>query len=192
VAGVRTTLVRSDGYDPFSTNDALTQFSVSMERVVVRRDAFVFAAGIVTDYGLASAHARRAESELQAWRLGALAEGRYQRWQGGYGFVRFAPAALGMTARLTDSSTPGGGRLEDNFWLASGDLSGGAAVRVTPAPTPLAVWLRAEGGYSWAASHHLMLAPEAAPQDQAKLAPVDLGTISPRGAFFRFSIALAY
>ena len=192
VAGVRSMLVRSAGYDPFATNDALTQVSLGMERLLLRREGFGFAAGAVTEYGLSSASARSAEGELQAWRLAAVAEGRYQPWHGGYGFLRVAPGVLGMVARLTDSSSPTDSTLEDSFQVFSADISGGAAVRLGPPPNPVSVWFRAEGGYSWAGSHHLMLAPGAAPRDQAKLAPVDLGTINPGGAFFRLSIALAY
>ena len=45
-AGLRTMLVRSAGYDPFSGDDVLAQFSLGIEHMVLRSDAFVFAAGI--------------------------------------------------------------------------------------------------------------------------------------------------
>jgi hypothetical protein len=192
MAGIRTTLVRSAGYDPFSTTDVLTQFSAAIQRVMVRSDAFVFAAGAVTEFGLTSAQARSAPSELQAWRLSVAAEGRYQPWQRGYGFVRVAPGVLGMSAQIRDASAPNGGTLQDTFQVLSADVSGGAAARLGPPANPVAIWMAAEAGYSWAGSHHLMLAPSAAARDQPKLAPLDLGTIEPRGAFFRLSLALAY
>jgi hypothetical protein len=191
-AGLRSMLVRSAGYDPFSGNDVLAQFSLGIERVVLRSDAFVFAAGIGGDYGRTSSTARGASSALGVGRISLIAEGRYQPWERGYGFVRFAPGWLGMSATLTDASSPTTGSLEDSFGVLSVDTSAGAAARLSPAPDPIAVWVTLEGGYSWAGSHHLRLAPGAAPRDQAKLAPLDLGTIDPRGAFFRLALAITY
>jgi len=185
-------LVRSAGYDPFAGDDLLSQLSLGIERVVMRSDAFVFAAGIGGDYGRNSGRARGASSEIAAGRLALIAEGRYQPWERGYGFVRFAPGWLGMTATLTDASTPNNATLSDSFGVLSADISAGAAARLSPAPDPIAAWIALEGGYSWAGSHHLLLAPGAAPRDQAKLAPLDLGTIDPRGVFFRLALAITY
>jgi len=190
--GLRSMLVRSAGYDPFSGNDVLAQFSLGIERLVLRSDAFVFAAGIGGDYGQTSSIARGASSELAVGRISLIAEGRYQPWERGYGFVRFAPGWLGMKATLTDASAPNAVTLEDSFGVLSADISAGAAARLSPAPDPIAVWVSLEGGYSWAASHHLRLAPGAAARDQAKLAPLDLGTIDPRGVFFRLALAITY
>ena len=63
-AGLRTMLVRSAGYDPFSGDDVLAQFSLGIEHLVLRSDAFVFAVGIGGDYGRNSSKARGASSEL--------------------------------------------------------------------------------------------------------------------------------
>lgn len=191
-AGLRTMLVRSAGYDPFAGNDALIQLSLGVERVVVRNGAFVFAGGIGGDYGQTSSRARGASTQLHVGRISLLAEGRYQPWERGYGFVRFAPGWLGMSATLTDGSAPTTAALQDSFGVLSADISAGAAARVSPAPDPVAAWITLEGGYSWAGSHHLLLAPGAPPRDQAKLAPLDLGTIDPRGAFFRLALAITY
>jgi hypothetical protein len=68
----------------------------------------------------------------------------------------------------------------------------GGAIRLNNPPTPLAAWICADAGYSLAQSHHLLLSPSAAPRDQAKLAGVDLGTINPRGAFLRFTLAVTF
>jgi hypothetical protein len=191
-AGLRTMLVRSAGYDPFSGNDVLPQFSLGIERLVVRSGALVFAAGIGGDYGRTSSRARGASSELTVGRISLIAEGRYQPWERGYGFVRVAPGWLGVAATLTDASSPNGAVLEDSFGVLSADISAGAAARLSPAPDPVAAWVTLEGGYAWAASHHLRLAPGAAPRDQAKLAPLDLGTIDPRGVFFRLALVITY
>jgi len=191
-AGLRTNLVRSTGYDPFSGDDILAQLSLGIEHVILRSDRFVFAAGIGGDYGRTSSMARGASSELAVGRISLIAEGRYQPWERGYGFVRFAPGWLGMAASLTDASAPNAATLEDRFGVLSADISAGAAARLSPAPDPIAAWVTLEGGYSWAGSHHLQLAPGAAARDQAKLAPLDLGTIDPRGGFFRLALVVTY
>ena len=190
--GVRSALIRSAGFDPFSGNDVLTQVSLGFERVLVRREALAFAAGIGTDFGGSDATARSAPSDIRVWRFTLVAEGRYQPWQRAYGFVRFAPGMLRASVEVEDTSTPNRQRLEDSFDVLAADTSLGAAVRLSGPADPVAAWITAEGGYGWAASHHLLLAPAAAPRDQAKLAPLDLGTIDPRGAFLRLAVAITY
>ena len=190
--GLRSTFIRSAGFDPFSDRDVLHQISLAAEHVFVRSGAFGFAAGIGADFGGSDAVARGAPAALSIWRLSALAEGRVQPWQRVYGFVRVAPGMLRMQANLADASSPNARRLEDTFDLLSADASAGAAVSLSGPANPVAAWLTAEGGYGWAGSHHLLLAPPAAPRDQPKLAPVDLGTIDPRGAFLRLAVAITY
>jgi hypothetical protein len=191
-AGLRNSIIRSTGYDPFSGSDVLLQISFAAERVFVRQGGFAFAAGGAVDYGASTADARNASAEFGMWRLAAVAEGRYYRWERAYAFARVAPGMLRGSAQLSDPSSPNGTPLADHFDVLSADASLGAALRLSGPANPIAVWLTAAGGYGWAGSHHLLLAPEAAPRDQAKLAPVDLGTIDPRGAFFRLAVAITY
>lgn len=190
--GVRSTFIRSAGFDPFSDHDVLHQFTLTAEHVFIRRGAFGFAAGLGGEFGGSDAVARGAPATLSVWRFSALAEGRYQPWQRAYGFVRVAPGLLRMNAILADASSPNSRRLEDTFSLPAADASAGAAFSLTGPANPVAAWIIAEGGYGWAGGHHLLLAPPAAPRDQPKLAPVDLGTIDPRGAFLRLAVAITY
>jgi hypothetical protein len=190
--GWRMTFIRSAGFDPFSENDLLSQISFGFQRVLARRDALAFAAGAAADFGAGDATARGAPSHMSLWRFTAVAEGRYRFWEHGYGFLRVAPGFLHGSAEVQDSSAPTLGPLTDDFDGLAADASGGAALRVSGSTTPVAAWLSAEGGYGWAASHHLRLAPSASAQDQAKLAPVDLGNIDPRGVFMRLSLLITY
>jgi hypothetical protein len=189
---IRNTFVRSSGFDPFSATDVLPQFSLTAERVFARSGAAAFAAGLAAEYGGSSADARNAPAQISMWRLSAVAEGRYCPWQRAYGFVRFAPGMLRVSAELSDASAPNAKRLVDDFDLLSIDTSLGAAVRMSGPANPIAAWISAEGGYGWTGSHHLLLATSAAARDEAKLAPVDLGTIDPRGVFLRLSVAITY
>jgi hypothetical protein len=190
--GVRSTFIRSAGFDPFSSNDLMSQVSLAFEHVVVRRDAFGFAAGVTGDFGGSDSIARNSPSNFKLWRFTAVAEGRYQPLPRAYGFVRFAPGLLRASAEVDDASSPNGQRLEDSFDVLAVDTSAGAAVRLSGPANPVAAWITAEGGYGWAGSHHLLLEPAAAARDQTKLAPLDLGTIDPRGVFLSFAVAITY
>jgi len=190
--GVRTTLIRSSAFDPFSGTDAMPQLSLSIAHPLLRSGSFVVAAGFGTDYGVSSSEARGVASSLSLWRLTAFAEGRYYGRSYAYGFARLAPGLLRGGATLVDPSSPNAKNLEDHFDVLAIDPSVGAAVRVSGESSPVGAWVSAEGGYGWAQGHHLMLAPPASPRDQSKIAPVDLGNIDPRGAFFRVAFAITY
>jgi hypothetical protein len=191
-AGMRTTLIRSAGFDPFSRSDALPQLSLALAHPFAQQGAFAVSAGIGMDYGEASATARSTPATLSIWRLSAIAEGRYYLWPFAYAFARFAPGMLRGGAILADASSPTGGQLEDHFDVLGADASLGAAIRISGPANPVAVWACAEGGYGFAQGHRLLLAPPAPARDQPRLAPVDLGRIDPRGAFLRFTLALTY
>jgi hypothetical protein len=190
--GVRTSLIRSGGYDPFSASDVLPQISMGVEHPIVLHEAFAFAAGLAADYGLTTSEARGVPSSLSAWRLSVVAEGRFYPRPYAYGFARVAPGIFRGSASLDDPSSANGSALEDHFDVLSADASAGGALRLTNTPSPIAAWIYGESGYGFAQSHHLQLAPAAAPRDQAKLAAIDLGTIAPRGAFFRFGLAITF
>jgi hypothetical protein len=190
--GVRTSLIRSAGYDPFSSSDALPQISMGVAHPIVLHDAVAVAVGLAIDYGLASSEARGVPSGLSAWRLSVVGEGRFYPRPYAYGFARLAPGIFRGAATLDDASSPNGAPLEDHFDLLSADASVGGALRLNNTPSPMAAWVCADAGYGFTQSHHLLLAPAAPPRDQAKLGAIDLGTINPRGAFVRFTLAVTF
>jgi len=190
--GMRGTLIRSNGFDPFSSTDLLPQVSLSLQHPFAREGAFGVAAGVSMDYGEANADARGTPSTFKAWRLSVVLEGRYYPRPYAYAFARLAPGMLRAAAVLNDASSPNGNQLADHFDLPAVDGSAGAAFRISGPANPVAAWLCVEAGYGWARSHHLFLTPAAPPRDQAKLAAVDLGTIDPRGAFMRVALAITY
>jgi hypothetical protein len=190
--GVRTTVIRSAGFDPFAGSDVLAQISAGVERPFVRQGNFVVAAGLGLDYGEANSAARGVPSRLSLLRLTVVAEGRYYLAPYAYAFGRFAPGVLSGSAGLTDASSPNGARLDDRFDLLAADTSAGGAFRLSGPVSPVGAWIIVEGGYGWAQSHRLLLAPEADARDQPKIAAVDLGTLSPRGMFMRFALAITY
>jgi hypothetical protein len=190
--GVRVAFIKDRAFDPFSDNDAFTQFSLSGTRVIARGERVALAAGLVLDLGGTGATARGAPSDLFLTRLSALAEGRYQPWDRLYGFVRLAPGLLHGSASLTDESSPAGSSLATTFNAFSVDASAGAALRLgSLGDTRLGAWLVGDGGYGWVQSERLLLAPSLG-ADQSKAGTLDLGSLAPSGAFFRVALALVY
>jgi hypothetical protein len=74
--GYRGSFVTSPGFDPFSTNDFLPQFSISASRTVVASGPVSFAAGLAWDYGSSGATARGDATSLSTHRLTVPLEGR--------------------------------------------------------------------------------------------------------------------
>jgi|1186.fasta_scaffold571368_1 hypothetical protein len=192
-AGVRTMYIKSAGFDPFSTNDGFVQFSLSGLGVVARKDRLSFAVGVGLDVGSSSANARGAPSSMSLTHPSALAEGRYQPWSRLYLFARLAPGLVHGAATIDDASSPAGSGLTTDFDAFSLDASGGGAFCLGAVGTArVGVWLLADGGYSWVAGQDLILAPTLGNADQNKAGTLDLGTVAPRGGFFRISMALSY
>jgi hypothetical protein len=192
-AGVRTMYIKSAGFDPFSTNDGFVQFSLSGLGVVARSGRLSFALGAGLDVGSSSATARNAPSSLSLTHPSALAEGRYQPRSRLYLFARVAPGLMHGTATIKDASSPSSPGLTTDFDAFSLDASGGGAFCLGAVGTArVGVWLLADGGYGWVAAQDLVLAPTLNAPDQSKGGTLDLGTLAPRGGFFRISMALSY
>jgi hypothetical protein len=191
-AGVRTMYIKSAGFDPFSSDDGFVQFSLSALGVIARRDRLSFAVGLGLDLGSSSATARGAPSSLTLTHLSALAEARYQPWSRLYLFARVAPGFVHGTATIDDASSPSSSGLTADFDAFSLDAGGGAAFCLgAVGAARVGVWLLADGGYGWVAGQDLILAPTLN-ADQSKAGTLDLGTLAPRGGFFRISMALGY
>ncbi|HSS37331.1 MAG TPA: hypothetical protein VLT58_01055 [Polyangia bacterium] len=192
-AGVRAMYIKSAGFDPFSTDDGFVQFSLTGLGVIARKGRLSLAVGIGLDVGSSSATARGAPSSLSLTRPSALAEGRFQPWSRLYLFARLAPGLVHGTATINDASSPSGSGLTADFDAFSLDASaGGAFCLGAIGSAGLGVWLLADGGYSWVAGQDLVLAPTLSNADQPKAGTLDLGTLAPRGGFFRISMALSY
>jgi hypothetical protein len=191
-AGVRTMYIKSAGYDPFSSDDGLVQFSLTGTRTMVRRDRLSLVGGVALDLGGSSASARGAPSSLTLTRLSALAEGRYQPASRFYLFARLAPGLLHGAATISDASSPAASGLSADFDLFSLDASaGGAFCFGDIGMVHVGAWLVADGGYGWTPDQHLVLAPPLG-TDQSKAGTLDVGTLAARGGFFRIALALSY
>jgi hypothetical protein len=184
--------VGSAGLDPFSNEDAVGRFSLSANGVVWRRDHVALAVGLGMDIGTTSARARGATSELRLTMVSATAEGRYLLAPRFYAFGRLAPGAQHGATRLNEPSAAGSTALIGSFTTAALAASAGAAFCLNGPLAAAGAWLIADGGYLLAPSRPLTLRPDLGDGEIAQLGTLDLGTIAPRGAFFRLSFALSY
>jgi len=191
-AGVRTMYVKDPGLDPFSTDDGLAQFSLAGTRAIVHRDNLALAAGLELDAGSTAATARGASTHLALTTFSAIVEGRYQPAWRVQLFARLSPGLLHGAASMTDLSAPAGAGLGTSFDTFSLEAAAGGAFCIAVLPgSRVGLWLFADGGYAWAAAQHLVLTP-ALGADQNKAGAQDLGTLAPRGGFFRLALGLSY
>jgi hypothetical protein len=193
-AGVRTTFVTSPGYDPVSTDNALTQFSLGATRTLWNEDRLSFAPGIVWDYGSTGATARGAKTSLETHRLALALEGRYHLLPWMYGLVRVSPGAVHQSVELDDPNYVGS--YVAKHWAFAFDSAAGFAFLLGPhaedTRSPVKWWVAAEGGYSYAASGSLMMGPDLPPDDPRRVGSLDLGSLALRGGFFRVYAAVTY
>jgi hypothetical protein len=192
--GVRSTFVTDPGFDPFSTDNALTQFSLGVARTVWDEDRVSFAPGVIWDYGWRSATARGQNTSLSSHRIALALEGRYHLFPFVYGLVRLTPGAVHQSVELDDSLSPA--PFVAQSWAFSLDASAGAAFLLGPqeenSASPVRWWLAAEGGYSYTGSTSLLMHPDLAEGDPRRTGDLDLGTLAMRGAFFRIYGSVTY
>lgn len=188
--GVRTTLIRDRGFDPFATTDALPQLSIGVARVLARQGAIALALGLAADVGTTDARARSADSHLRLTRGSVPVELRLLPRPQAYLFARVAPGVLRVDASMTDSAAPA--TMTGGFTSLSVDASAGLAVRVSPSRSVVGVWIEGDGGYAYAPSHDLAVQPALGGADRNKAGALMLAPLAARGAFGRLGVAIAY
>ena len=133
--------------------------------------------------GSEGADARGSNAELDLQRVALVLEERFTPRPWVYVLARVSPGWLHGTASLTDTSVPA--PLETTFSTFSLDASLGAALRLTPRGLRAALWLVADGGYGWAPSQRLALAPALPGANAENAGTTTLADLAPRGAFYR-------
>jgi hypothetical protein len=192
--GYRGNFVTSPGYNPFSTQDYLSQVSMGASRTIYTRGRFSFAPGFSWDYGRSGATARGDMSSLEVHRLALPLEGRVHFGPWGYAFLRAAPALAMERVEVDDATAPA--PLTKSRWLFATDLSAGYAYpvwsRAPPSEVAPRIWLQADGGYGWIVAQRLDLSPDLPAGDPRLAGGVDLGSLTMQGAFFRVAAAVSF
>jgi hypothetical protein len=189
-AGVRSALFHSAGFDPFSSNDAFTQFSATATWAFRSTPRLATAVGASIDAGSADGQARGASTSLALTRVALVVEQRFAPRPWAYAFLRIAPGWLRGTATLDDPSLTA--PLETTFSTFGVDGSLGAGGRVTPRGSRVGFWIVGDAGYGWAPAQHLVLSPALPASDRDKAGTTSLADFAPRGAFFRLGLALGF
>lgn len=191
--GLRTQFISGAGFDPFSENDVLNQFSSSASIAFWARDRLSLAGVVGFDYGASSARARSNEASLDIRRFLVAPEVRYH----------LLPV-LALTARLgptltREAATLAGGLdtdLAKTAWLFGFDATAGAAVEVWGYANPTShkprLWVTGEAGYGYTASNRLSLEPRDPGLAPQRATPVELGELSLGGPLFRITAALSF
>jgi hypothetical protein len=192
--GVRGGFISDAGFDAFSDEDGLVQFSLGFGRTLLSADALSVAAIAMWDYGAASDKARGADTDLDVHRFAIGPEIRYHLVPWLYVFGRPLPAAIHTRASLDAPVMDA--TLYSRDWSFGFDATAGAAVQLwgkrSAASTKPRVWAQFEGGYGWATSVDLKFRADDADAAPQRVEDVDLGTLAIRGPMFRISIALTF
>ncbi len=192
--GPRFEYVRDPGFDAFGDSDVLAAWSMEATRTILARGRFSFGAGLGTDLGGRSGHARGMESGLFVARFSAPLEGRYHVLPWLYGFARVAPGAAYVNARVDDPSSPGA--LTKSGGMFTADFSGGASVLLGPQgkakDKTVRFWITPEVGYAWSTAMALDMTAEGHADDPRPQGTTSLGELALRGPFFRVSAALTF
>jgi hypothetical protein len=193
-AGFRFAFVPTSGYDAFSKDNSFIQFSGALGATVTTSGNFSGVVSVIWDWGRAEGTARVAKTTLEAHRLTLGLEGRYHLFRPLYFFARVAPGALRWDATLEDGGA--GVEREAGAWTMAADFSGGAAFQFAGqargASKQARGWVLLDGGYGWAAASDMEFVAGEGTSPPARLAPLELGEMAMRGAFFRVAAAVTY
>ena len=181
--GINTLWIPSDGFDPFSDDDALTLFDLGA--AVSLAGTSVFDVAAVVSWGVASSDAdyRTQPAELDVMRFSAGPELRGSIIDRLYWHGRLSPTATRLAASLEESSSRVS--LSDSQWAFGVDAAVGLDLRFVETPTPLpnalGFFVRAEAGYGWTQNVDLELEAEgsAAPVRSEALALPELALGGP-------------
>lgn len=162
--GPRFSYVSGAGYDTFSTNNLLTQWSLEGQYPLFSRGRLAVGVGLGYAGGARSGTLRGDKTALGVHTLQVPIEGRYHLGNWAYGFARVAPGTTAVVASLEEASSPN--RIEDTQWVFSTDLSVGAAILLGPRGGDLAdkrsirIWAVPEVGYTLATRANLTMRPD--------------------------------
>ena len=200
--GVRAEQLRGGGVDAFSDDHALTELMLAASYRVAGSPEGGLTAGVTWNHGSSSASARGTNSSLDLDRLSLSLSLHRAVGRRLTVFARVAPGAVRVKVGLAETSALGANdystdtTLGQTHWALAVEGAVGAAFRVGEVARPhehvFALWLIAEGGYSLAGSTTLALGASGGPPPARTDVPLQLGTLTPGGAFMNFAAALTF
>jgi hypothetical protein len=186
-AGGRVGFLRSEGYDPFSQNDAFGQLSIGGAVEIWRSGRFAIAPGGRWEFGQRNGEARGAKTNFSMHRLAASLEGRVYATPWLYAFGRLAPGVAYQRARVAEPSAPAD--LTASDWLPSVDASLGATAM---SRGPFRIGGTVDFGYGFVSDLKMSLRPDLPPEDPRRTAAVNLRDVNASGPFFRLGVVVVF
>jgi hypothetical protein len=194
-AGARIGYIGNSGFDTYSSNDVLPQFSIDGTFPLLTSGKLVLAAGAGWDVGGRSDSIRGLTSSLGVHRFYVPIEGRYHFKPWLYGFGKSAPGAAAMMASVKDPSVPD--TISATGWAFSADASIGASVLMGPRSNmdkrTIRFWLTPEIGYGFTTKASLNMNPN---RDQEFALGSDESTtmraLALNGFFWRASVGTTF
>jgi hypothetical protein len=193
--GLRVGYLPGRGFDAFSTDDVLPQWSIDATYPVLTRRRLVVGVGLGWDFGGSSATFRGLDASLRIHRLYAPIEGRYYLAPALAVFGKIAPGAAVALASVQDPSAPS--ELSASGWAFSADASAGASILLGPRARydrrQPRVWLTPEIGYAFTTKASLRLNPD---RDAEGVLGHDedasLRSLALSGFFWRASVGMTF
>ena len=198
---VRANRIASAGFDPFSSDDSLVATTLAASYWFSRTATLGLASGFEWSHGAASSNVRGTTSNLDVDGLALTLKASHPLTERLAAFVRLAPGAVRLEARLHESSAaPATGSRSpptssQTKWLPSLDVAAGAAFRLASlSERPLAfhLWVTAEAGYGYSPSYELALRGAETASAGRSDSAVHLGTLAVRGGFMRFGLTVTF
>lgn len=192
-AGVRTVVVRGQGYDPYASNDVLPALSLGVRAMVLKARPLSLSLLGGYEVGAEAETARGLDTHLVAHRILLGAEGRLDLGQRLALFARATPGVLHTRGSITDPGVP---ELVSRNWTWSLDATGGLALLVGRVGDPewpaVRFWLTAEMGYAFAGEVAMTYTPDAPDDDPRRYGSVDLPPLRLSGMVNRFTFAVSF
>jgi hypothetical protein len=194
-AGVRNTVVTSEGYDPYSKTDLLAQGSVGVAYAFWRPRPFSLALAAGWDGGVHEAFARGAPASIAAHRLSLGLLTRTPILSRLDGFVRVSGEAIHLRGSIDEPSA--NAPLVARTWTWGIDALGGASILLAtaggdPAWPAARFWIDLEAGYAFAGEARMAYHPDVDDDDPRLYGSVDLPALRLSGFTTRASLAMSF
>lgn len=189
--GVRGSILRSAGFDPYLNTDFFAQSSLLAGLTIVRAGPASIGLFANWDFGARNAMARGQEASLAMHRLVGGAETRLYLHRRFFFDAKLAGVAYHLRGAIQDTSLDR--PLVSRTWTWGLDVSGGMGVVLTGVrgggPR---LYLTLDLGYTFAGDAAMSYAPTEDAEDTRKYGSVRLPSIKPSGATSRLGIALGF
>ncbi len=190
--GIRMTIVKDSGFDPYATNDVLPGLSASAGLLPFDSGRMSFGFGAEYTFGGHSALARGANASLTVHHVSLGLVGRYavgERFALG---ARVAPGLDYLIAGLKDDSSDRPLDGDAFTWVVDATLGLSLTIAKPDANGAMGVYFVADAGYIFAGKADMVLTPEADEEEPRNFGSTTLPRLRPGGFTNRFALSVSF